>query len=977
MRGRRLITVSYSITGKGITLGEVDTGVLSTHPELAGKTISEVYTDGYVVDWNSQYHGTHVAGIMAADRNGKGMEGVAFDANLAAVGVLFTDPEATATAMASLEQRNDVKIINNSWNAPLCTYYELQAGTTITDLQKQLMGDAMDAELYKLATEYDKVIVMSAGNYGSLGGVLPAAAPTYYPQLNNWVSVLDLDSSDKSLHLSSCLAKGSEDYSIAAPGTDILSLYAAGTGKSYIYMTGTSMAAPYVAGALGLVEQAYPWMSGRNLTDTILSTANKSFTAPAYHIDMDEKFSLETYKSTLQLHVMFLNHPGTITETEVQQALDNYYHTGNNAWSLGAYYVINTFEEFKELYAGTLSIDTLKERWAAKYNDYSGIVAGDALSVSFDELYGQGILDVGKAVGGIAQHNANRMSTSDIDAAHGLLYPLDFDNYTSTFSNDISEQLWTPSHHYSDSSVPNLQADYATMASQTCVCLLKSGTGTLLLTGTNTYNGDTVVRGGVLGIDNRSDGTGGTLVNSNVYVESGGSLMGNGTIDKNLYSTGVLLAEIPDTGTYAGYLTVAGTANVDGSQVGIYHGLPGETEEVLTAATLTGSIANTSPATAYAQTGLLSAYGYQVGNSLYATTVQANNMGDLDSNQSQSFLAADNLNAALGTSGRTALRALYSLNSRDAAVAMTDLAGPDAARVAATIQQSDIIGRAMRDRSSLPQDKLAKDDGIWAHLDRGWGNLGNGDAHINRTEITVGIDRAASKHWHTGFLGSFGDDTYNNNTAYATMKDWRLGFYGDYHVNRHDAYVYADYGWQSTKFNRSIRFAGLTSSDETINGRIAELGGEYTYDMTSKDKYGWHLGPYAGFQVSRYNQDGYTETGLDIYNHNVDSMRNTYTAGTLGLQARRELPSGSNVVMRVGYKHTFAGNDPRIPYSYSSAPGHSYDARSDLDNHRMVCSVSGGAILKHGWSISGGLSIEKGSHDKDRTISLTAKKVLY
>ena len=130
-------------TGKGITLGEVDTGVLLTHPELAGKTISEVYTDGYVVDWNEQYHGTHVAGIMAADRNGKGMEGVAFDANLAAVGVLFTDPEATATAMASLEQRNDVKIINNSWNAPLCTYYELQAGTTITDLQKQLMGDAM------------------------------------------------------------------------------------------------------------------------------------------------------------------------------------------------------------------------------------------------------------------------------------------------------------------------------------------------------------------------------------------------------------------------------------------------------------------------------------------------------------------------------------------------------------------------------------------------------------------------------------------------------------------------------------------------------------------------------------------------------------------------------------------------------------------------------------------------------------------
>lgn len=53
-------------TGKGITLGVLDTGVNSGHFEFQGKDIVWVPCKGYIYDWVTNGHGSHVAGIMAA-----------------------------------------------------------------------------------------------------------------------------------------------------------------------------------------------------------------------------------------------------------------------------------------------------------------------------------------------------------------------------------------------------------------------------------------------------------------------------------------------------------------------------------------------------------------------------------------------------------------------------------------------------------------------------------------------------------------------------------------------------------------------------------------------------------------------------------------------------------------------------------------------------------------------------------------------
>lgn len=70
--------------------------------------------------------------------------------------------------------------------------------------------------------------------------------------------------------------------------------------------------------------------------------------------------------------------------------------------------------------------------------------------VSKESLFGQGILDVAKAMKGLATLDANRLNDSDVSSAYAgqneAYYTLDTQNHNATFSNDINQKSGTKAY---------------------------------------------------------------------------------------------------------------------------------------------------------------------------------------------------------------------------------------------------------------------------------------------------------------------------------------------------------------------------------------------------------------------------------------------------------------------------------------------------------------------------------------------------
>ncbi|WP_370612113.1 autotransporter domain-containing protein [Citrobacter meridianamericanus] len=627
---------SKGYTGKGVTLGVLDNGVNFQHAEFKGKKFLWFPDEGYIYDWEMNSHGSHVAGIMAANRDGQNypgnMHGVAFDANLLAMGTFLDGVHENnfGALIRAVLERPDIKVVNNSWADSL--YYlddlftaanDAEHGEIILNVRDVISVYESFPFLYNLA-EYDKLMVFAAGNYGHRGPSIPAAFPAFLPDLKNWLSVVALDSTDgrislesdgKTMRLSdsavpvySDLAMGAEEFSLAAPGTWINSVNASG---GYVDSTGTSMAAPYVSGTLGLVQQAYPWMSAGQLADTVLSTADRNFMTPGQIISLSEDRKLDPdtghpfTDTVIRLQIVdsadkywervqeekVIPSAGTPERERLETYLRKYYR--ENTEMVYGYYGIKNDDEFVAAFFAKKD-----SPYKIAYPDgtvYSTLY-GSVWSVPFDQIFGQGIVNAGKAVDGPSQFNVNRMTPDDLSSEQisvytgkkELLYAVDTRGFVSGWHNDISQELWHTERH--TNILPEFLEKHPDfleiMEKQTTAGLLKKNEGTLYLTGTNSYQGSTVIEGGTLSISQKEDHSGGQLLNSNVYVLPEGQLQGNGTLHQSVsnwgkvtpgngigvlivgsyvqYSPGTLLMDFDSDG-HTDRLIVNGDAKIDGT----------------------------------------------------------------------------------------------------------------------------------------------------------------------------------------------------------------------------------------------------------------------------------------------------------------------------------------------------------------------------------------------------------------------------
>lgn len=279
--GLRLINAAQAnnlgYTGWGIRTAVVDTGIDTNHPEFLGRNISgRNFGDGsslaHLSDING--HGTHVAGILAANRDGAGMRGVAYDAMLYSYRVsAFRGNRTSLPGVASdsawaevLEQHisDRIQVSNNSWGST----------TSIDSVSEgQLRTSyAQSIQILRQAQQQGTIFVFAAGNSGGAHPSSTGGMPALVSELKSeWLVVVAVDANLREASFTNRCGMAA-DFCVTAPGVSINSAKANTTG--YETLSGTSMASPHVAGVVALVYQRFPELTAAQITDRVKATAS-------------------------------------------------------------------------------------------------------------------------------------------------------------------------------------------------------------------------------------------------------------------------------------------------------------------------------------------------------------------------------------------------------------------------------------------------------------------------------------------------------------------------------------------------------------------------------------------------------------------------------------------------------------------------------------------------------------------------------
>ena len=448
-------------TGKGVTVGVTDVGIVNfSHPEFSGKTGSGVVFDGLEssdvpLTWEKLNHPTHVAGIAAADKNGFGMHGVAYDADIASssvIGHYYGDGwfEFGSSFYDYYLTNPDIKIINNSLGSELYLLDEKDFNEGIAYFQ----SDVGNIEIEK-AVNNNKLLIFAAGNSGHLTALIEnnfdvltgdkafndniitvtAAKANSFKKNNNG----GFDVESDAIAIFSDLAMYNEDTTLSASGWNINSANAdfAASGEYYSSSYGTSMAAPIVTGVAALVQQAFPYLGGKQIGDVLLSTANNNITNDSGYFVTSQSDYDEDDDEVLSLNILYT---GSVDSSNVENDIFKYFDSHRDSFIS---FVAQSEDDYREL----LDIDDKNELMEYLKNKEIGYDVYN--NVPLDVIFGQGIVDAGKAVNGLGAINVRRLDKSDISSDYTVagvngktkqaLYTVDTQGYNSTWSNSIGE----------------------------------------------------------------------------------------------------------------------------------------------------------------------------------------------------------------------------------------------------------------------------------------------------------------------------------------------------------------------------------------------------------------------------------------------------------------------------------------------------------------------------------------------------------
>lgn len=291
-------------TGAGARVAVLDGGIFDTHPDLAGNidtacSASFVPGQPYNNDTGTFWHGTHVAGIVAARDNGTGVIGVAPDATILGVKVLHSGSGSFGNVILGILYAADpaafgatncqkADIINMSLGA---IFPKTASGTLIGALAKAVNFAGSKGVLVISAAGNAGIDFGQAGNLvdvpGDSGGSLAISATGPF----NWAS-----GNTDFTRPASYSDWGEGFVTLAGPGGDfaypgnedctmattvgtitrpcwVFDMYLSTSRAGYSWAAGTSMATPATAGVAALIKGRFPNISRGELKARLMQSA--------------------------------------------------------------------------------------------------------------------------------------------------------------------------------------------------------------------------------------------------------------------------------------------------------------------------------------------------------------------------------------------------------------------------------------------------------------------------------------------------------------------------------------------------------------------------------------------------------------------------------------------------------------------------------------------------------------------------------
>jgi subtilase-type serine protease len=562
--------------------------------------------------------------------------------------------------------------------------------------------------------------------------------------------------------------------------------------------------------------------------------------------------------------------------------------------------------------------------------------------------FGHGLINVGRAVKGPIQFGHPSLIPGNA-SIFAPIFAVDTKGYDSVWSNDIS-------------GIGGFS---------------KAGAGVLVLTGLNTYTGDTTITGGVLRVD-------GSIASSNLSVTSGATLQGMGTVgntsmagilspgnsvgtltvrgDLNLLAGSVYQYEI-DANQKSDLVIVTGRTAIDSGAIfklsaedGVFlnqlypvfqaNSLLGTYEKILTDYTFinldfipsSGSLGlmvqrNSVPMASFAQTN---------NHRAVAKAIDAQSSGDEPYND---VLLNDNPsqlpNLYQGWSGE-----IYSANQ------------------AALIYNSRLLAQVMNWRlqdswlNNSSTSRLQRvgqtnaDTVVWAQAYGNWDTFSaNADAKkatSNSGGLILGVDHALTTNFRLG--GGFSASTTSTSVAAssANTNGYHVMLYSTYDKNRLRLNSGVVQSWYSANMKRTLPLDDRGNAKGTVDSRSTQLFADLSSPITLSQQQNHHttIAPFGQvsqiwLQTSKFSESG-AEAGLTGLATNANTG-----FGTLGARLSHQWKTDKNnwqVGLSAGWQRAWGDLSPTTTLAFATGPGFTVNA-APIAKNSAVIEVGIGASL--------------------------------